>query len=187
MPSTPAATRPAPRARAARRGAASWVRVALSEPEAQAPATVKAPNAQAGAVQAPPATAPAAAGQAPTEASLGVPFFPSMQFLASYDAGDGQRYYLFGTNASFQEVVTFYKAELRQRGDLVFDAPATQMFDLGRYREETMAFPPSLTVKDYTWNGMTGYPNPSPNGEPARFKTVVQIVPPPAAVPPAKR
>jgi hypothetical protein len=125
--------------------------------------------------------------QAPTEDLLGVPFYQSMEFIGSFDAGSGQRYYLFGTNAAFADVVSYYKSALKQRGELVFDEPATHMFDIGKYREETMAFPPSLTVKDYTWGGMAGYPNPKPNAEPARFRTIIQIVPIPAAAPPAKR
>ena len=48
---------------------------------------------------------PANPADAPTEASLGAPFFPGAEFLQSFDAGKGQRYYLFGTNASFTEVV----------------------------------------------------------------------------------
>jgi len=44
-----------------------------------------------------------------------------------------------------------------------------------------------VTVKDYTWGGMAGYPNPKPGGEPARFRTVVQIVPAPVAAPPVKK
>ena len=32
----------------------------------------------------------------PTEAMLGVPIYPGAQFIASYDAGRGQRFYLFG-------------------------------------------------------------------------------------------
>src|SRR5688572_23840399 len=44
----------------------------------------------------PPAAAEAAA---PTEAMLGVPIYPAAQFLASYDAGRGQRYYIFGSGA----------------------------------------------------------------------------------------
>ena len=56
------------------------------------------------------------------------------------------------------------------------------MFDIGRYKEETMAFTPSVTVKDYTWAGSAGYINPKPGGTPARFKTIIQIVPnPPGA------
>ena len=27
------------------------------------------------------------------------------------------------------------------------------MFEVGRFREETMAFPPGVTVKDWTWGG----------------------------------
>jgi hypothetical protein len=110
-----------------------------------------------------------------------------MVYLGSFDAGSGQRYFLFGINATFADVVSWYKTALKQRGELVFDEPATHQFDTGKFREETMAFPPSVTVKDYTWGGMTGYPNPKPNGEPERFQTVIQIVPVPAAIPPVKR
>jgi hypothetical protein len=42
-----------------------------------------------------------------------------------------------------------------------------------------MAFPPSVTVKDYTWAGSAGYLNPTRGAEPARFKTVIQLVPAP--------
>jgi hypothetical protein len=124
----------------------------------------------------------APAGDEPSEASLGVPLYPSAQFLVSFDAGRGQRYYLFGTNATFGEVVAFFRTALKQRGELVFEAPATHMFDIGRFREETMAFPPSVTVKDYTWGGSKGYLNPKRGAQPARFGTVIQIVPvPPGA------
>ena len=73
--------------------------------------------------------------------------------------------------------MSYYKSVLKQKGDLVFDEPATHMFEFGRFKEETMGFPASITVKDYTWGGMRGYLNPKPGGEPARFATVVQIVP----------
>lgn len=128
----------------------------------------------------PPADAPVRAqapGAAPTEATLGVPLYPGAQFLTSYDAGRGQRYYLFGTNTPFADIVAYYKTVLKQRGELVFEAPATHMFDIGRFREETMAFPPSVTVKDYTWGGSQGYLNPTRGAQPARFSTIVQIVP----------
>ncbi len=103
--------------------------------------------------------------------------YPGAQFLSSYDAGRGQRYFLFGTTASFADVVTFYRNVLRQKGDLIFDAPATHQFDIGRFREETMAFPPSVTVKEFQSQISQGYPNPRPNAQPERFPTVVQIVP----------
>jgi hypothetical protein len=117
--------------------------------------------------------------QAPTETMLGLPIYPNATFITSYDAGRGQRFYLFGTNSSFQDMVAYYAVILDERGDLVFDAPATHMFEVGRYREDEMAFPPGVTVKDYAWNGSDGYLNPS-GGEPARFRTVIQIVPVPA-------
>jgi hypothetical protein len=53
------------------------------------------------------------------------------------------------------------------------------MFEVGRYREETMAFPPGVTVKDYTWGGSQGYINPKRGAQPDRFPTIVQLVPSP--------
>ena len=117
---------------------------------------------------------------APTEAVLGAPIFPGAQYLTSYDAGRGQRFYIFGSTASFVETVTYYRTALKQKGDLVFDAPATHEFDIGRFREETMAFPPSVTIKEYKSELSEGYPNPKPGGQPARFPTIIQFVPPPA-------
>ena len=59
----------------------------------------------------------------------------------------------------------------------MYDEPPIHEFDVGRYREETMAFPPGVTVKDYTWGGSQGYLNPKRGAQPARFKTIMQIVP----------
>jgi hypothetical protein len=115
--------------------------------------------------------------QPPTEEFLGVPVYPGAQFIASYDAGRGQRYYIYGTAASFVELVNYYRTALKQRGELVYEIPATHSFDVGRYREETMAFPPGVTVKDYESDVSKGYPNPKPGGQPARFPTLIQIVP----------
>jgi hypothetical protein len=122
-------------------------------------------------------------GPAPTEAMLGLPIYPSSQFIASYDAGRGQRYYLFGTNTSFAQTVEYYKTALKQRGELVYDEPPIHMFEVGRFREETMAFMPGVTVKDYGWAGSLGYLNPNRGAEPARFKTIIQIVPVAPATP----
>lgn len=141
----------------------------------------------------PPATPPVATPQQPAaplpqdsaeppQGSLGVPVYPSAQFITSYDAGKGQRYYLYGTTTSFADIVQYYKNTLRERGELVFEQPPVHQFDIGRFREETMAFPPSVTVKDYTWGGTGGYLNPKPGGEPARFPTIIQIVPNPPVV-----
>jgi hypothetical protein len=113
----------------------------------------------------------------PTEAMLGVPIYPGSQFIASYDAGRGQRYYIFGSTATFVDLVAFYRTVLKQRGELVYDVPATHEFDVGKYREETMAFPPGVTIKDFQSDVSQGLPNPKPGGQPARFPTVIQIVP----------
>jgi hypothetical protein len=125
----------------------------------------------------PGASAPRAPETPPTEATLGVPIYPGAQFIASYDAGRGQRYYLFGSAASFEVLVTYYRTVLKQRGELVYDVPATHEFDVGRYREETMAFPPGVTIKDFQSDVSQGFPNPTPGGQPARFPTIIQFVP----------
>jgi hypothetical protein len=109
--------------------------------------------------------------------------YPGAQFIASYDAGRAQRYYLFGTAASYPDLVAYYRTVLKERGDQVFETPPTHMFEVGRFREETMAFPPGVTIKDWTWGGTSGYPNPRANGQPARFPTVIMIVPAPPGAP----
>lgn len=134
-------------------------------PPTVAPAPLPAPGSQA------------SADRGPGEAALGVALYPGAQFLATYDAGRGQSFHLYGSTASFLDVVAFYRNVLKQRGDLVFDAPATHQFDIGRFREETMAFPPGVTIKDFQSQLSQGYPNPRPGGVPARFPTVIQIVP----------
>jgi hypothetical protein len=102
-------------------------------------------------------------------------------FLTSYDAGRGQRFYLFGVSLSYVEAVNYYRTVLKQRGEELFTSPPTHQFEIGRFREETMAFPPSVTVKDFTWGGSAGYVNPIRGGKPERFPTIIQIVPAPAA------
>jgi hypothetical protein len=130
---------------------------------------------------APPSIAPE--DSAPSEATLGFPVYPNSQFIGSYDAGRGQRYYLFGSDLPFAALVKYYQSALKNKGTLVFDAPATHVFEIGRFREETMAFPPGVTVKDYTWNGSAGYMNPKRNVQPARFPSIIQIVPAPPGAP----
>lgn len=125
-------------------------------------------------------SSPAAPG-APTEATLGTPIYPTAQFITSYDAGRGQRFYLFGVALPFAEVVQYYRAALKARGDVLFETPATHQFETGRFRDESMAFPPSVTIKDYTFGGSAGYPNPIRGAQPERFPTIIQIVPAPAA------
>ena len=150
-------------------------------------ATNPAGASRAGASQAPAAQPAAEQGldplrpePSPTEATLGVPVFPTAQFLRSYDAGKGQRFYLFGSLASFAEIVAYYRTVLRQRGYDVFEMPPTHSFEVGRFRQETMAFPPGVTVKDFSSAGSRGYPNPRAGAQPAHFPTIIQIIPVPA-------
>lgn len=172
--------------------AAGWLQVSAQVPQPfpgrqnpprpvpPAPQTpVPAPTQPAPALVAP--TAPAESE--PTETALGFPVYPAAQFITSYDAGRGQRYYLFGSELPFEGLVRYYQSTLKTRGTLVFDAPATHVFEVGRFREESMAFPPGVTIKDYTWNGSPGYLNPKTDGQPARFPSIIQIVPAPAGAP----
>jgi len=165
----PAAPQPFPRA-----GVPQPPRSSAPAAPAPAPTPVAAPVAPA---PAQPPTVAATTEEAPAESRLGVKIYPGAQFLTSFDAGRGQRYYLFGSTASFVDVVTFYRTTLKQKGDLVFDAPATHEFDIGRFREDSMAFPPSVTVKEFLSQVSQGYPNPRPGTQPERFPTVIQIVP----------
>jgi len=131
-------------------------------------------------------TAPAAPADlnAPDAATVYFPVYPTAQFIASYDAGRGQRYYVYGATAPYIDLVTFYRTQLRERGDQVFEEPPTHMFSIGRFREDTMAFPPGVTIKDWTWGGSKGYPNPrGATAQPARFPSIIMIVPPSPAVP----
>jgi len=104
------------------------------------------------------------------------------QYLESYDAGLGQSFCLYGSAQTFTEVVMYYRTVLKDRGELVFDVPATHMFEVGRFKESEVAFPPGVTVKDYTAGGSPGYMNPRLDATPAFFPTVIQIVPPPLAL-----
>jgi hypothetical protein len=132
----------------------------------------------------PPAAAPAAPVDpaTPSEATLGFPVYPGAQFIASYDAGRAQRYYIFGTTSSFNDLVTYYRTQLKEKGNLVFQDPPTHMFEIGRFNDDAMAFPPGVTIKDWMWAGSQGYPNPKPGAQPARFASLIMIVPAPPAV-----
>ena len=172
--------------------AASWMTVAAQVPQPfpgrqnvprPAPAEPKAPPAAPPTKAPVPAPPPVKAEEVPSEVTLGFPVYPNSQFIASYNAGQGQRYYLFGSDLPFAALVKYYQSALKNKGILVFDAPAIHVFEIGRFREETMAFPPGVTIKDYTWNGSAGYINPTRNGKPARFPSIIQIVPAPAGAP----
>lgn len=164
---------------------------------AQVPQPFPRPGTQPAAPPPRPGTTPAPAPSsaqvgrdpgAPTEATLGFPLYPTAQFIASYDAGRGQRYYIFGTTAPYADLVAYYRTQLKERGNQVFEQPPTHMFEVGRFRDETMAFPPGVTVKDWTWGGSQGYPNPKPGGQPSRFPTIIMVVPaPPPPAPTSPR
>ncbi len=160
---------------------------------AQGPAPFPRPGQQPSkpSIQSPPPAspttpAPTASPSTPDKndpGDLGVPIYPGSQFITSYDAGRGQRYYLYGTVSDFAQIVGWYRTTLKQKGEVVFEEPPVHMFEIGRFKEETMAFMPSVTVKDYTWAGSAGYINPKPGATPARFKTIIQIVPNPPGAP----
>ena len=146
-------------------------------------ATTPAPPAQTpGAAQTAQPAIPAGRGGAPPESTLNAPIFPSAQFLTAYDAELGQRFYLYGSTRPFAELVTFYRTRLKDKGELVFDAPATHMFEVGKFKESEVAFSPGVTITDYAWQGSPGYLNPTPGGSPTYFPTVIQIVTPPPAL-----
>jgi hypothetical protein len=150
---------------------------APSSPASSPPKPAQAAPAGTGTARPAGSGAPAAAEPAPTEEQLGVPIFPGAKFLRSFDAGQNQRYYLFGATAGFGELVLYYRTQLKERGDLVYDEPPVHMFEVGRFREEAMAFPPGVTIKDYTWGGSKGYLVPTPGASPSHYPTIIQIVP----------
>lgn len=124
------------------------------------------------------AAAPAAAEQGPDTGTLGAPVYPAAVFLETIDAGKGgQQYHLYGVDAPFADIVTYYKSTLKNNGRLIFQAPAMHQFELGRFQEQTMAYPPSVVVKDYTWNGSEGYAHVE-GATLRRYATIIQIVPP---------
>jgi hypothetical protein len=144
-----------------------------SQPPAQPPGPPPAP------VPAAPPPVPAVEIPAPTQpvqAPQGLPVYPTAEFIDGFDAGSGQRYYLYGTDMPFDEIVAYYRNVLKNGGRELFREPPTRQFDLGRYQENTMAYPPSVVVKDYTWNGGTGYLAVSGTTE-KRYRTIIQIVP----------
>lgn len=142
-----------------------------AKPETKSPANVLSLPQEAAA---PPAGAP-------TAATLGAPIYPTSEFLESFDAGRGQRYYLFGTNAAFTDIVGYYKTIMKNGGRTILDAPAMQQWDLAKFQDQTMAYPPSIVVKDYASGGSTGYLFVDGTKE-KRFKTVIQIVPAPTPI-----
>jgi hypothetical protein len=67
-------------------------------------------------------------------------------------------------------------------GREIYREPAMRQFDLGRFDDNRMAYPPSIVVKDYAWNGSPGYLHVAGTTE-TRYRTIIQVVPPDPAAP----
>ena len=104
--------------------------------------------------------------------------YPGAEFLDSYDATKGQRYFLYGATASYETIVAFYRQTLKNGGrDLL---PGMRQFELGDFRSDRMAYPPSVVVKDYAASTPPGYLFVKGSAE-KRYMTIIQVVPPPPA------
>src|SRR5690606_29320046 len=90
----------------------------------------------------PPATAPAPTTPVPQSPAMpegprnpelpGVPIYPTAEFLEAIDAGSGQRYYLYGTQTPYADIVGYYRTVLRSGGREIYRSPGVHQFELGR-------------------------------------------------------
>ena len=97
--------------------------------------------------------------------------FPGAQFIASYDAGRGQRYYIFGSPATFVDLVAYYRTVLKQKGELGLRRaghPRVRRRQVSRRDDGVSA---GRDDQDFQSDISQGYPNPKPGGQPARFPT----------------
>jgi hypothetical protein len=106
----------------------------------------------------------------------GISGYPGAEFLASYDAGSNQKLFVFGTNETYEAVLSFYKTQFKKSGDEVSRQPRIQQFELGAFTSNTMSQRPSVIVKDYTQPDPAGYLHVAGTTE-RRFKTLIQIIP----------
>lgn len=140
----------------------------------QVPIATQAPQAPAPQVQAPAPAPPAGPNL------QGVPpIYPAAEHLDTIDAGAGQRYYLYGTDAPFADIVAYYRTVLKNGGREIYRTPGMHQFDLGRFDDERMVYPPSVVIKDYAGGTTPGYLHVA-GVEEKRYRTVIQIVPPSA-------
>ena len=95
-------------------------RAGTAQPQRPAPAQ---PPSSSTPAPAPQVQAAPADPDTPPGVTLGVTLYPGAQLLGSYDAGRGQRFYVFGATASFAELVGYYRTQTGERGDLVFKEP----------------------------------------------------------------
>lgn len=143
-------------------------------PSAPPPTRGGQPAAQAPASAAAAKPAPAAVPSGPS--LPGVPLYPTAEYLETVDAGSGQHYYLYGTDVPFADIVSYYRTVMKNGGREIYRTPAMHQFDLGRFNEERMVYPPSVVVKDYSGTTTPGYLHVVGTTE-KRFRTVIQIVP----------
>ncbi len=106
----------------------------------------------------------------------GIAGYPGAELLDTFDAGKNQRLFMFGTNDTYDAVVTFYKNQLKKSGEEVSRTPRIQQIDLANFDANSMAQRPSVIVKDYTWPDTAGYLHVAGTTE-KRFKTLIQIIP----------
>jgi hypothetical protein len=102
--------------------------------------------------------------------------YPGAEFLDSYDAGRGQRYFLYGADAAFETIVAYYRQTLKNGGRDIL--PGMRQFELGYFKSDRMAYPPSVVVKDYATSTPVGYLFVKGSTE-KRYATIIQVVPAP--------
>ena len=105
------------------------------------------------------------------------PVYPTSEYLDAIDAGSGQRYYLYGVDVPFADIVAYYRTVMKNGGREIYRTPGVHQFDLGRFNDARMAYPPSVVVKDYAGGSTPGYLHVAGTTE-KRFRTIIQIVPP---------
>jgi hypothetical protein len=145
----------------------------------QAPVVTQAPQAPAPQAPAPQAQAPAPAPPAGPNLPGVPPVYPAAEYLETIDAGAGQRYYLYGADAPFADIVAYYRTVMKNGGREIYRTPGMHQFDLGRFDDERMVYPPSVVIKDYAGNTTPGYLHVA-GTEGKRYRTIIQVVPPSA-------
>ena len=107
---------------------------------------------------------------------------PNAVFLTSYDAGRGQRYYLYGATGSFVELVAYYRTLLKNKGTQVFDQPLDPHLrsrPLQRDHDGVSAERDDQGLQRGYCRRRRRLPEPEAGAKPERFATVIQIVPAP--------
>ena len=98
----------------------------------------------------------------------------------SYDAGRGQRYLSVRDSAAVRRCSWRITGRCSSRGATLFTKLRRHISSTSAgSTNDTMAFPPGVTIKDFQSDLSQGFPNPKPGGQPARFPTIIQIVPVP--------